>query len=123
MAKSFYSIHISIPVFIVYSCIYFRLQPCQITRSVFEAWFTLSTEAKTEESLRSNVNHENGDRSTSGCSTEAETEESLRSSVNHENRDRSTSGSSIEAETEKSSRSSVNHGNRNGRVLTFWCEP
>ena len=45
---------------------------------VFKAWFTLATEAKTktkaetEESLRSSVNHENGDGSTS--STEAETE-------------------------------------------------
>ena len=41
-----------------------------------KAWFTLATEAETEteESLRSSVNHENGDGSTSGSSTEAETE-------------------------------------------------
>ena len=39
-----------------------------------KAWFTLATEAEAEESLRSSVNHENGDGSTSGSSTEAETE-------------------------------------------------
>ena len=31
-----------------------------------KVWFTLATEAETEESLRSSVNHENGDGSTSG---------------------------------------------------------
>ena len=53
-----------------------------ITFAIFtKAWFTLlattsevEMEAKTDESLRSSVNHENGDGSTSGCSTEAETE-------------------------------------------------
>ena len=48
-------------------------------------------EAETEETLRSSVNHENGDRNTSGCSKEEETEESLRSSVNHENGEGNTS--------------------------------
>ena len=36
-------------------------------------------EEKTEESLRSSVNHENGGGSSSGCSTEAETEGTDRS--------------------------------------------
>ena len=42
-----------------------------------KAWFTLATEAETEESLRSSVSHENGDGSTSGSSTEAETDRFL----------------------------------------------
>ena len=51
----------------------------------FYNWFTpatkaeAQTEAETEESLRSSVNVENGDGSTSGCSTEAETEGTDRS--------------------------------------------
>ena len=48
--------------------------PPQPRRNRVKAWFTLATEAETEESLRSSVNHENGDGSTSGSSTETETE-------------------------------------------------
>ena len=80
---------------------------------------------ETKESLRSGVNHENGD------------EESLRSSVNHENGDEriitfwcepwkwrrknhNVLVWTMKMETEESLRSSVNHENGDERIITFW---
>ena len=57
---------------------------------------------------------------------EAETEETLRSSVNHENGDEKNPCVLVrimKTKTEEPLRSDVNHENRDGRILTFYCEP